>query len=293
MKKILFLCMLFVSLAVSADTCFPNNTLRYPKDAKSTSLTKEQFEESIRRVGSIYGQIFSDEYKATLVIEDHWDDDTVNAYAFQEGDQWHVAMFGGLARAPQTTQDGFEAVICHEIGHHVGGAVRYPLANFSSSNNWASSEGQADYFATSKCLKKVFTADLERSLDIYHQGNFTPDEEFAKSQCESVYKSEAEAAVCFRTALAGQSLAKLLSSLGGDGKVSFKTPDKKVARSTVHSHPQAQCRMDTYFQGGLCDKSDLIFPSATDVTVGYCTLKEKYKIGIRPACWYKASEYEK
>jgi Zn-dependent protease with chaperone function len=54
-------------------------------------------------------------------------------------------MFGGLARDPLVTKDGFSAVICHEIGHHIAGA---PRKGFS----WASNEGQADYFATTKCL---------------------------------------------------------------------------------------------------------------------------------------------
>jgi hypothetical protein len=96
-----------------------------------------------------------------------------------------------------------------------------------------------------------------------------------------------------RSALAGQSLAKLLGSLGGNENVDFITPDKKVVKKTVHSHPQAQCRLDTYFQGGLCDKADSILPSSTDVTVGFCTKKEGYSVGLRPACWYNASEFEK
>lgn len=293
MKGILVILTVLSLVQASFAGCFPENNLRFPVGMKSAGgLSQAQFEESIKRVSAIYSPIFVSEYKATLEVENHWDDETVNAYAFQEGDVWHVAMFGGLARNPLTTQDGFEAVICHEIGHHLGGAVKYPF-NAASENNWASSEGQADYFATSKCLKKVFAADLAKTLAFYNRVSLTKDEEFAKKQCEVVYKSESEAAICFRSALAGQSLAQLLGSLGGSSKVAFSTPDKKVVKTTVHSHPQAQCRMDTYFQGGLCDKSDSIFPSSTDVSVGYCTLKEGYKVGIRPACWYKASEYEK
>lgn len=296
MKNLLFALLMIFSLAINAgvkhDTCFPQNNRINSIGMKSAgSLSQEQFEESIKRVTAVYAPIFKDEYKATLEVENHWTDDTVNAYAFQEGSTWKVAMFGGLARDPLTTQDGFEAVICHEIGHHLGGAVKYPFA--VSGNNWASNEGQADYFATSKCLKKVFEADLSKTLELYNNTNLTKDEEFAKEQCDSVYKSASEASICFRSALAGQSLARLLGSLGGNSKVAFATPDKNVVRRTVHSHPQAQCRMDTYFQGGLCDKSHMIFPSKTDVSIGYCTLKDGYKIGIRPACWYKFSEYEK
>jgi hypothetical protein len=291
MKSLIVAIVMAFSLTVSAaDTCFPKNSLSYPTSLKSASMTKVEFDESIERVKAVYAPIFKEQYGAELVIENNWEDETVNAYASQSGKTWMVAMFGGLARAPQTTRDGFEAVICHEIGHHVGGAVKYPLA---MANNWASSEGQSDYFATSKCLKKVFAADLAKTLEVFERTNLTKGEEFAKAQCESVYKSESEQAICFRTALAGQSLAKLLGSLGGNEKVDFLTPDPKVVKRTVHSHPQGQCRMDTYFQGGLCDKADSIFPDNKDVSVGFCTKKEGYAVGLRPACWYNASEYEK
>lgn len=289
MKSLIVAIVMAFSLTVgAADTCFPKNSLSYPKDLKSASMTKAEFDESIERVKAVYTPIFKDQYGATLLVENNWEDSTVNAYASQSGKVWKVAMFGGLARAPQTTRDGFEAVICHEIGHHIGGAVKYP-----GGNAWASSEGQSDYFATSKCLKKVFAADLAKTLEVFNSTNLTKGEEHAKAQCESVYKSESEQAICFRSALAGQSLAKLLGSLGGNDKVDFLTPDPKVVKKTVHSHPQGQCRMDTYFQGSLCDKADLIFPDDKDVSVGFCTKKESYSVGLRPACWYNSSEYEK
>jgi hypothetical protein len=34
-------------------------------------------------------------------------------------------MFGGLARHELVTDDGFMMVVCHETGHHLGGAPRY------------------------------------------------------------------------------------------------------------------------------------------------------------------------
>jgi hypothetical protein len=290
MKKFLVTILMALSLSASAEVCFPKNDLRFPVGMKSAGgLSQAQFEQSIKRVSDIYAPIFVSEYKATLEVENHWDDATVNAYAFQEGSVWKVAMFGGLARSPETTQDGFEAVICHEVGHHLGGAVKYP----ASGNEWASNEGQSDYFATSKCLKKVFAADLTKTVALYNKLDLTADELIAKKACDSVYASESEAAICLRSALAGQSLARLLGSLGGEKKVAFGTPDKSVVSRTNHNHPKAQCRMDTYLAGGLCDKADSIFPDSKDVAVGFCTKKEGYSVGIRPACWYKAAEFEK
>jgi len=62
-------------------------------------------------------------------------------------------MFGGLARHETMTPDGFATVVCHELGHHLGGVPK----KFSwFGNSWASNEGQADYFGIMKCLRKMF-----------------------------------------------------------------------------------------------------------------------------------------
>ncbi len=46
-----------------------------------------------------------------------------------------------------------------------------------------------------------------------------------------------------------QALANVLASLGGEGVPSIKTPDSTVVDSTLESHPNAQCRLDTYTAG--------------------------------------------
>ena len=47
-----------------------------------------------------------------------------------------------------------------------------------------------------------------------------------------------------------------------------------------------QCRLDTYFQGSLCDKdvNDEVDNSDAE---GVCTLAQGYTFGTRPLCWYK------
>jgi len=73
-----------------------------------------------------------------LVIDKHWEDGTVNAYASENGNNDVISMFGGLARHPAITPDAFYLVACHEIGHHLGGAPK------KGNTQWASNEGQAD-----------------------------------------------------------------------------------------------------------------------------------------------------
>jgi hypothetical protein len=288
---ILFLTLMSQSFAA----CFPQNNLSIPTSLKSINgISEEQFFQVVKDLNGIYLPIFEKDYNAKLSISAKWEDATVNAYAQQSGKTWQVAMFGGLARHEETTVDGFAAVLCHEIGHHIAGATRKPSM---LGNTWASNEGQSDYYATTKCLKKYYKLEkhLAETIKKYlNISSFLNEEDtFAKNKCEEVYAGLEERAVCFRSALAGKSLARLLGSLRNNPEVFFSKPDPKIATATNHNHPEAQCRMDTYFQGALCvnDEDELADPS--DVRKAYCTAIEKFTIGLRPACWYKASEYEK
>ena len=290
MKKLLIILALFFSVVAQGEThhCFPKNNRYNPVGSKSSNtITKEEFNNSISLVKSIYEPIFKEKYKADLVIEEKWDDATVNAYAQQSGSTWKVSMFGGLARDPLVTKDGFTAVICHEIGHHVGGAPQ----KGGIMGTWASNEGQADYFATSKCLRKVYEKELRSTMRFYYRKDLTEDQKIAKKACDETYPNNADAAVCFRSALAGESLAKLLGKLGGTPDVSFGKPDATIVAKTNHNHPKGQCRMDTYFQGSLCDVDHMIWPSNKDASEGYCSSKSGHKIGLRPLCWFNPKEY--
>ena len=50
-------------------------------------------------------------------------------------------------------------MICHEVGHHLGGAPFMPKYYEDYYLFRGSSEGQADYYATSNCLKKWFAEE--------------------------------------------------------------------------------------------------------------------------------------
>jgi hypothetical protein len=255
----------------------PENNLKIGVHDKGTNgMTEEKFNAIIDRVSAVYAPIVQSK-GATLDMIKNWDDGTVNAYAHRDGDVWHVSMFGGLARHQLTTDDGFMLVVCHETGHHLGGAPKY-----GAGSDWASNEGQADYFGTLKCMKRV----LENDDNVSIVSKMQIDAEATK-QCQSVYKNANEVALCQRIAMAGKSLGMLLGDLGGNSKVNFNTPDKKIVRRTNDAHPAAQCRLDTYFSGGLCDKSYTEDVSEDSPIPGTCIKRDGYKVGVRPLCWYK------
>ena len=214
---------------------------------------------------------------ATLEVVKLWADGTVNAYAEQSGTNWKVSMFGGLARHETITTDGMSLVVCHEIGHHIAGAPLY-----SWKAGWAATEGQSDYFATTKCLRQVWAKDDNEAIIAAME---VPAK--VKELCGSQNVWNNEYAICVRGAMAGDSVAKLFAALRKQEPAKFETPDPKVAKFTQESHPATQCRLDTYFQGALCAADEMVeFSRDTEVT-GSCHKTLGHKIGLRPACWHK------
>ncbi len=258
----------------------PENNLRISQWDKGTNgMTQERFLAIIKSVSDIYAPIVASK-GAKLSMNNRWDDDTVNASAQEIGKTWVVNMYGGLARHELTTDDGFALVVCHELGHHLGGAPRKGMS-------WAANEGQADYFGSMKCLRRV----LEKTDNVGIVSKMNIDAEVTK-QCELIYKSENEIALCQRVSMAGKSLGSLLGSLGGNSNVQFTTPDTSIVSRTNDAHPAAQCRLDTYFQAILCDKSYDQENDRNDPKIGTCIARDGYKVGMRPLCWYKPSASE-
>merc|ERR1719433_1078923 len=91
----------------------------------------------------------------TLTVHKQWHDDNANAYASKTGLSWEVFMLGGLARHAAITKDGFALVVCHEIGHLIGGAPLIPGRPEPIAN-----EGQADYWGATKCLKRYLRSGV-------------------------------------------------------------------------------------------------------------------------------------
>ena len=83
----------------------------------------------------------------------YWNDNTVNAYAWQDRNGRHVAILGGLIRHMAVEIEGLGLVIAHEIAHHYGGPPKYP------GNPWATCEGQSDYWGAMVAMREAWWAD--------------------------------------------------------------------------------------------------------------------------------------
>lgn len=261
---------------VHRDSFLPPNDLKIPISALGNKgISRAEYDAVMDRIQALYEPIVAAR-GGHLVINRLWDDETVNASAQQDGDQWIINMYGGLARHPAITQDGMALVACHELGHHLGGAPKY------GGNDWASNEGEADYYANAKCLHRMFadtaTAAFSRAAT---------NDELARKACAKAYSSTGERKLCERSAAAGMSVTELFRALRQeDPQPRYDTPDPKVVTRMYDGHPQTQCRLDTYFQGSLCSVPYTQDVSETDPTVGACTRHGGFTQGIRPRCWY-------
>jgi subtilisin-like proprotein convertase family protein len=269
--------------------CFPKNSLHLQDKLNSLTshVDETAFNKIIDHVSKFYEPIIAS-HGATLEVQRNWFDPTVNAYAERTGNTWTVAMFGGLARRPEVTADGFALAICHEIGHHLGGFA-------FTTNHWAASEGQSDYFATQACAKKIWEKQTSTNARFRQS---TPIK--VKEKCDQSFATVKEQNLCYRTALAGKSLGFMLAKLADQPRPKFDTPDSTLAPINFESHPNAQCRLDTYFNGSLCPKAfpDELIPGLNHLdgqdSLGAereaaqfsCTDLTFDAIGQRPRCWF-------
>ena len=100
--------------------------------------------ETAKYVAWLFKRIYSE---VEIEVEQHWGDNTVNAYAWQEGGKKHVALLGGLIRHRAIKAEGLALVTAHEIGHHYGGPPTY--------SNGLSCGGQADYWGAWRAMREV------------------------------------------------------------------------------------------------------------------------------------------
>lgn len=284
-----FLPFLLLSLTLHASSFLPENDLSIPLDKnKKSGISERDFNETQTELEKIYSPIVKAR-GGFLVFKSNWESSTVNAYASRHGkededgeeqeprNEYRVIFLGGLARHKFMTRDGFSLVICHELGHHLAGAPA-----LDGDTAWASIDGQSDYFATSKCLRRLWSRqDNARPL----QGKRLP--EILLKKCQEHWSREEDKNLCLRSGMAAQNVGQVFGDINRTWKTpNFETPDLKVVKKTFSGHPKPQCRLDTYFQGVLCEvsfKDDF----GADPVIGSCHPRLGHQVGARPLCWFK------
>ncbi|MBF0361762.1 MAG: hypothetical protein HQK49_12165 [Oligoflexia bacterium] len=198
------------------------------------NVTKELFDKIVQAGRDAYA---SDQ----PTINGNWDDSTVNANCMRAFGYVTINMYGGLARRPEITPEGFSLVLCHELGHAYGGLpyIRsVPLF-------YMSAEGQSDYYSTLTCYDQIAARVPELS-------KIVDTSDFIQMKCQTFANDQIAHANCIARLEGGLSLGDLLSQLKNEATPKYETPDPTVVSTTELSYPATiQCRLDTYFAGAL------------------------------------------
>lgn len=264
-----------------AETCLPMNNVSIEAGLKSFgTMSEAEYNQLLDSFQTTMSDLVKKRLNKKLIVEKKWPDATVDAFATRDDENNAVIVInGGLARHSKMSKDGLLLIACHELGHHLGGAPKIPRGN-TNLKSWSSAEGQADYFATNKCLPLFFQTGIEnKNLDNDIDAN---NHKLALSKCRDN--------VCARVVLAGLSVSQVFASLvSGIPEPSLVISDRTQVPKTIYNHPNPQCRLDTYLSGALCDVSADVPFDIADPSVGAC-MKDQ---GVRPACWFADKEFKK
>lgn len=207
------------------------------------------------------------------------------------GGDLRVNVGRGLLESPRLTPDVYRLILCHEIGHLLGGEPRLPLpaewdgARSSDGGSLLSSEGQSDYYSTATCFRRLaktgFAAQSKSLPTELHNVRRAPAPARIQELCAKAWpESEVERSICERAALAGVGFLTLVSSFNISLEVRDTTEATKVI---VNTYPSRQCRLDTMVAGALCSVDlPLDFSRVQDLDLR-CAKEEAQ----RPKCWYR------
>ncbi|CAN5656001.1 hypothetical protein BH10BDE1_BH10BDE1_26900 [soil metagenome] len=135
-----------------------------------------------------------------------------------------IMLWGGFIRATGMTLPALEFTICHEFGHFLGGD---PHQIFSDEIiHWSSAEGQADWWAATVCLPKLY-----RSRGM----------------------SNADATLRIRQS--GQDFAHFANIQFERGSIAAGLENRATetpAATLTLAYPTTQCRLDTIADGATC-----------------------------------------
>lgn len=188
-------------------------------------------------------------------------DTRVLATAETDGTRLLLILTQGLLEAPKLTEDSLRIILCHELGHLLGGDPRQdppvdwtgPIAH--DGRTYISSEGQADYYAVSSCFPKLLMGGAAEQPKPVVGLNVV-------SQCDESWGANSfRSIICMRAIRAGYDFLRL----SFDFDISFDAPDEFISPVLIRNHyPSRQCRLDTFISGSLKNKS-------------------------RPPCWFATS----
>lgn len=244
---------------------FPKtNFVHVESDRYNNGYQKKRYLEVINSFKKVYGPIIEKKGGEFHIIAD-WTDGAVNAWADRFGNEYQLEIPGGLSRYYLINEAGFVLIICHELGHLLGGRPSKGKRGFISV------EGQSDYFASLKCMRRM-NREIEIKIDR------DPEVDLA---CREIPENQA----CLASLSGAKSVTSYYAELADEPAPSLKKKDPSRVKKTQRGHPKAQCRLDTYRSGALCPVRFEEEIDEDNFRRGVCHLT-RFQEFARPRCWY-------
>ncbi len=164
-----------------------------------------------------------------------------------------LSISGFMARQELMSEDSFRLLLCHEVGHVLGGAPK------QSPGHWSSTEGQADYYSTAKCIKRLIPEN---------------DEQYSRVKAASLALAQMDA----------------IGNGNHPESVSLDKRDSSQVMASITTHPNSQCRLDTMIAGLNCSVDPHIDFDTTNSDIGACVRRssdEEMRNAARPRCWFR------
>lgn len=223
----------------------------------SAAINESTFGQINRCVVEAYQKEVADTYNAELLLQEYW---IGFGGAFKVDSTWRqlngkkflLTLTGKIPNVTEISPEAYAIVVCHEMGHIMGGEPRQK----SKLAVWSSVEGQADYYATNVCMWQYLKAAKENKSIQQH-------ETLGKKCKQKFGEDEASYLKCLRIVSGIISLQNYFNNDGNEkNRVSIDAVDTTEVSETLEKYPALnQCRMDTFIAGLFNEP--------------------------RPACWFK------
>jgi hypothetical protein len=190
---------------------------------------------------------------------------------------WQIEVYQGMLDLEHQSIQTLGMMLCHEVGHFLGDGPyvighSITAAVRQRAPKKMSCEGQADFYSTSQCFRK-----LQRIVPVLN--STTDSNDTLSTECSHSFKNKDDIDAC----LSGLKTAKDLAYVYQDalGKIGIPTSfqnsfsDSITDRTLnyVDEYPTLECRYQTLVHGLLC----------AEVVDGEC-VDSKW---ARPLCWFK------
>jgi hypothetical protein len=218
-------------------------SLSIPNDAydeKSVQSVDENFKhESTEKLLKTFEDHFSplvSKQGGKLLLILNWDSSRHVAEAQRPTpNEWAIVLHGGGVRDPELGTAELSLILCHELGHHLGGT---PTA---SRTGWSACEGQADYWSGFECIKSFGKVIKQKNIstearDWCHKNNLSSDE------------------FCANFAQTALNVTRFYARFQSGIYPYIDSRDTNVASRIYFGHPNPQCRLDTLLSGYLLEQ---------------------------------------